>query len=281
MLLVQSLGNSIQLSIEVEVDYPSRHRDGKLPILDLKGWVEKRNRVVHSAQEREVKVVLHEFYYKDVSTRSAVNARSVLPWSCKRTIIKQEVLRVLFNCSRELSWETVVAHVNHMILRLQYSGYDQTFRTDVVRPALNAYTRLIELDASDETPLYRRREWRKLDRAREKRRKGENWYKKGGFDTVIFIPATPGSQLKHRYMKEIKETGFKVRVVEQSETTLKSMVQKSDPFEPKRCAKVDCLVCRADGKGSCRSTGVTYELLCKASCNKNIGETSRSACSFR
>ena len=94
---------------------------------------------------------------------------------------------------------------------------------------------------------------------------------------MIFVPATPGSQLKHRYMKEIKETGFKVRVVEQSETTLKSMVQKSDPFEPKRFAKVDCLVCRADGKGSCRSTGVTYELVCKASCNKNIGETSRSA----
>ena len=49
---------------------------------------------------------------------------------------------------------------------------------------------------------------------------------------MIFVPATPGAQLKHRYMKEIKETGFKVRVVEQSGTTLKSssMLQKSNPF---------------------------------------------------
>ena len=133
---------------------------------------------------------------------------------------------------------------------------------------MNAYTRLIELHASGETPLYRRRDWRKVDQAREKRGKREIWYKK----------RTPGSQLKHRYMKEIKETGFKVRVVEQSGTTLNkssSRLQKSDPFKPKRCATADCLVCRTDGKGSCRSTGVTYELVRKACCNKCIVETSR------
>ncbi|KAJ7323144.1 hypothetical protein OS493_032147 [Desmophyllum pertusum] len=39
MLLVQSIGNSIHPSIELEVDYPSQHGDGKLPILDLKVWV--------------------------------------------------------------------------------------------------------------------------------------------------------------------------------------------------------------------------------------------------
>lgn len=97
---------------------------------------------------------------------------------------------------------------------------------------------------------------------------------------MIFMPATPGSQLKHCYMKEIKETRFKIRVVEQSGTTLKSMLQKSDPFKPKRCTKVDCLVCRTDGKGNCHSTGVTYELVCKVCCNKYIGETSRSACTL-
>ncbi|KAL9963291.1 hypothetical protein ACROYT_G032476 [Oculina patagonica] len=81
---------------------------------------------------------------------------------------------------------------------------------------MTAYNRLIELDASGETPLYRPREWRKLDQAREKRRKREIWFKEGGFDTVIFVPATPGSQLKHRYMREIKRRWFKVKVVEQS-----------------------------------------------------------------
>ena len=132
MLLVQSVGNSIHSSIELEVDYPSQHGDGKLPILDLKVWVEKKNRVVEGEQGRPVSMVLHEFFHKDVSSRSVVNARSALPWNCKRTILIQEVLRIFLNCSRELPWETVVAHINHMMLRLQYSGYNQKFRTEVV-----------------------------------------------------------------------------------------------------------------------------------------------------
>ena len=64
------------------------------------------------------------------------------------------------------------------------------------------------------------REFRALERARERRKRRDNWFRKGGLDTVIFIPAAPGSQLKRRYMREIKATDFKIKVVEQSGTTL-------------------------------------------------------------
>ena len=107
-----------------------------------------------------------------------------------------------------------------MMLRLQYPGYDQKFRTEVVRSALKAYNRLIELDTSGEQPLYSPREWKCLEWAQERWEKQEKWYRKGSFDTVIFVPATPGSQLKERYVKEIKRAGFKIRVVEQSGVTL-------------------------------------------------------------
>ena len=69
-------------------------------------------------------------------------------------------MRIFLNCSRELPWETVISHVKHMMLRLQYSGYDQRFRTEVVRSALKAYNHLVELDVRDEQPLYRPRDWR-------------------------------------------------------------------------------------------------------------------------
>ena len=128
MLLFHSIRNSIHPSIRLEVDYPSRHGDGKLPILDLKVWIEKRGRVGDGGQDRDVYVVLHEFYYKDFSSKSVINARSALPWSCKRTILTQEVLGIFLNCCRGLPWEAIVAHVNHMMLRLQYSGYDRKFR---------------------------------------------------------------------------------------------------------------------------------------------------------
>ena len=140
---------------------------------------------------------------------------------------------------------------------------------------LAAYNRLLDLDASGEKPLYRPREWRALERAQERRKRRDNWFRKGGFDTVIFVPATPGSQLKLRYMREIKATDFKIKVVEQSRTTLKAMLQRSDPFKQRRCVNADCLLCRTDGKESCRSTGVTYELVCQACKSKYVGETSR------
>ena len=231
MLLFQSIGNSIHPSIRLELDYPSRHEDGKLLILDLKVWIEKRRPVGDGGQDRDAHVVLHEFYYKDVASKSVINARSALPWSCKRTILTQEVLRIFLNCSRGLPWEAIVAHVNHMMLRLQYSGYDRKFREQVVRSALAAYNRLLDLDASGEKPLHRPREWRALERARERRKRRDNWFRKGGSGTVIFVPATPGSQLKRLYMREIKATDFKIKVVEQSGTTLKAMLQRSDPFK--------------------------------------------------
>ena len=91
----------------------------------------------------------------------------------------------------------------------QLSGYDQKFQTEVIRSALHTCNRLTELDASGEKPSYRLRGWRRLERTQENRMSRETWYRKGDLSTVIFVPATPRSQLKHRYMKEIKETGFK------------------------------------------------------------------------
>ena len=211
--LVQKIENSIHPSISLEVDYPSEHVDGKVPILVLKVWVELRQ--IQSVGEGgiEINVLLHEFCSKDVASKCVINARSALSWSCKRTILTQEVLRILLNCSRELPWETTVGHVNHMMLRLQYAGYDQKFRTEVVLSALKAYNRMIELDVSGEQPLYRPREWKRLERAQERRGRRESWYRKGGFDPVIFVPATPGSQLKNRYLEEIEGAGFKIKVI--------------------------------------------------------------------
>ncbi len=145
MALVQKIGNSIHSSIELEVDYPSRHEDGKLPKLDLRVWMERRKVDSGEEEESEVCVVFHEFYSKDVASKCAINARSALPWGCKRTVLTQEILSILLNCSRELPLETAVSQVNHMICGLQYSGFEQKFRTEVVRSALKAYNRLIEL----------------------------------------------------------------------------------------------------------------------------------------
>ena len=42
----------------------------------------------------EVCVGLREFYSKDVASKCVINARSALPWSFKRTVLAQEILRI-------------------------------------------------------------------------------------------------------------------------------------------------------------------------------------------
>ena len=41
METLQQIANDIHPSIQLEIDVPSNHKDGKMPILDLKVWLEE------------------------------------------------------------------------------------------------------------------------------------------------------------------------------------------------------------------------------------------------
>ena len=119
--------------------------------------------------------------------------------------------------------------------------------------------------------------WSKGEREGERIRKRENWYKKRGDEAVNFMPATPGSKLQKRYQKEIRDQGFKIKVVEKTGVTLKRMLQRSDPFRSQDCKRERCMFCKNDGKGSCIVHGVTYEIKCQGCGAKYVGETARNA----
>ena len=55
------------------------------------------------------------------------------------------------------------------------------------------------------------------------------WYKTGD-NSVIFVPATPGSELQRRYTKEIKAKGFQIKVVEKARRLLKETPAKIEPL---------------------------------------------------
>ena len=106
------------------------------------------------------------------------------------------------------------------------------------------------------------------------------WFKGGekNNETVIFVPATPGGELKRRYQKVIEDTKVRVAVAEVPGSNLKRMIQRSDPFSQKTCGDQEkCMVCVDGDGGRCRSEGVTYEVSCKGCEGKYIGETSRNA----
>ena len=58
-----------------------------------------------------------------------------MPTSMKRTVLTQELLRVMLRCSPILEWSRVTEHLNDMMKRLQFSGYDQRFRAHVLKAA--------------------------------------------------------------------------------------------------------------------------------------------------
>jgi len=45
----------------------------------------------------KVSVIMYEFHSKSMASKAVINARSALSWSTKRTVLTQEVLRVLMN----------------------------------------------------------------------------------------------------------------------------------------------------------------------------------------
>ena len=217
-------------------------------------------------------MIMYEFYSKSMASNAVINARSALKWSTKRTVLTQEVLRVLLNCSKMLPWERVVENVNEMVLRMQYSGYRKKFRYEVVDSALKAYRERKKADQEGERPLHQPKEWRKEEREQEKIGKKCSWYKRGGNEAVIFVSATPNSQLQTKNQKEIKQQGFKIKVVEKAAIAIKRLLQKSDPFKPRQCERDECPVCRTDGKGPCNRERVTVtpqNVTINAKCNIN------------
>ena len=172
-------------------------------------------------------------------------------------------------------------HVEEYSKRMQFSGYQESFREEVVKSALDAYDKMIDKDQQGEEPMYRTRDWKKVERAKARRKKKSEWFKgaEGRNESVIFVPATPGSELKKRYMETIKKAGVRVAVAEVPGCSVKSKVQKSDPFRSRECGDADkCMVCGNGGRGGrCRRTGVTYEVRCKRCNERYIGETARNA----
>ena len=267
MILLQSVANTIHPSIRMTIDYPSKYVDNKVPMLDIKMWIEVIDDIAR---------IVYEHYEKKMATKSVVHAKSAIPMKTKRTILTQEMLRILLHCSRYITWESVCRHLNDFTKKMQYSGYDQAFRYNVAKSAVNAYQTMMENDMNDVRPIYRPKSWHKEERIEHKERKRKEWYKQGGFDTVLFAPSTPGSKLKHMYENEIRKSGIRMKVVERTGRTLKSQLQTSYPFKQGGCERPNCFICTTTGKGNCTTESVTYQIECEGGdCTKNKykGET--------
>jgi len=164
-----------------------------------------------------------------------------------------------------------------MMMRIQYSGYSEKFRKEVTASAVKAYDTIRSKEQEGIQPMYRPKNWNVKERAAEKKRKKENWFRKNGEDTVIFVPATPHSELKKEFDKAIDKSELKIKVIERAGQNLKDRLQKSHPFAKKPCNNVaQCIACKPDKGSNCHKNNITYELKCDLCGDVYVGETARN-----
>ena len=108
----------------MEEDFPSRNKDQKLPILDLKVWV------------RDDNVIMHEFYRKSMACRTLIMGRSAMPRSMKRSVLTQEGIRILRNCSEDLPWHKIEELLTDFSLRMKLSGYNENYRYNIIKSSI-------------------------------------------------------------------------------------------------------------------------------------------------
>ena len=131
----------------------------------------------------------------------------------KQSVLVNDVCRVIENCSERLEGVSGRdVHVNHYMRRMQFSGYNEEQRYDVVKKAMKKYE-----------------EKKKISKTGQNSRKGKNgtWYLEGGkTETVMFVDSTPGEVLKKKIERVVKKYKMKIKVVERRGRTIKTFYKR-------------------------------------------------------
>ena len=255
---VRAKANTIHENIKATCDYGSNYNDGKLPMLDIKIWIGEST----DGRTR----VLHEHFMKDVSSRYLLSYRSAHPESMKINVLVNEALRIMRNCSKFLKEEVVRGHLQYFVNRMQYSGYPVEYRYEVLTRAFKIREQQMALEDSGDT----------VSRRKSKR----SWYDEDKYEGVMFVEVTPNSELKQRVQKACRKNNLKINVVEKMNRSVKTTLQRSNPFGWQSCGRPDCPTCNRDIKINCRARGCVYQIEC-VECKESVvkmyrGQTGRS-----
>ena len=253
-------------------DYPSANNDGKMPVLDLKCWTKGNE-------------ILYEHYRKPMCADSTLLSSSALPARIKRNTHSQEVVRILRNCHKKVPWTRKAEILSEYMARLKTSGYGPRYRGEILKSGLRGYQKMEEVQRAGGRRVNRHDSVNHVARKIKKMLEPKMWYKIGGHNTVLFVPATPNSELANliREKEQLNSQGraWSVKIVETSGRTLKSSLQRSDPTPRTPCGTPECMSCPHGYLGQCQKEGAVYRVHCtNPNCGKEgvryWGESSRT-----
>ena len=126
--------------------------------------------------------------------------------------------------------------ITDYMARMRTAEYSEKYRRDVLKHALSIYDQKWKAHNEGTRPIYRNKNYKKVERKKEKEKKKHEWAKRGGHIAPIFVPATPGSELL-KAMRQVAEEegkgkeGIRFNIIETGGRTLKREMQKSNPEE--------------------------------------------------
>ena len=127
--LAKELANTICLYLQMEVDYPSNHPSGWMPILD---W---------EVQMATDKTIYYRWFKKPMATCYSILNRSAMPANIKRITLVQRGVTMLRNTRRELHKQLLIPLMEQLAETMMLSGYPEDFRRGVLEPVVACYQR--------------------------------------------------------------------------------------------------------------------------------------------
>ena len=109
----------------------------------------------------------------------------------------------------------------HHKLCMQFSGYNEKFRKEVLRSAIEAYKRIKRDVREGKKMLYRNKQWQNKRKMEQKRNTKANWYKQKSKNknpqpknqkSILLIQPTMGSQLKKEYKRAIERSKCEIKL---------------------------------------------------------------------
>ena len=249
--------------------------------------------------EGVTKQVIYEFYMKPMTNKLGLLKRSALSENTKVSSASAEYMRRWKNCSLGLSKKQMEEITMDYSDALCGMGYPTDWIARVLKSTLQGYKKILSLMDEGKTKRNRlgketakKRRIKRvvgpqtwfLSKRREGDKKGKGRKGRGSYqdpEVVMFVPTTPGSQLKNMLTKMEEGLGLKDRVkyVEEGGTKMIDILGTKDPGKPP-CGREECTMCQED-PGRCMSKGVVYSYTClhckeEEKTTQYIGESART-----
>ena len=239
------------------VDWPEKNTDGRMPVLDLKVWVDR---------SQDIPRISYSFYKKEVASKFTILKRSAVSEGVKKQTLFQEGIRRLSHVAMWLPWVEVVAHMNEWSNCMRISGYSQKERYEAIRGAVMRQEEMKrKLEQGEIQSLHRGRREIQASKERKGGLQASTWYLRGQTARTVRCDPTPGSRLCKSLNEALNPVGTTERtlVVEEGGVPVTSQVRRGDPFFNGSCRYGDPS-CMARQGVDCGLSGVLYEATCNS-----------------